>query len=133
MRYNETTNEVILMKLYQALTQIQINGQLIDTASDFTVTESLTAPLNFTPAQLTSYIDAVLKPGSRHDENNLRFVTDPGFIGENFDFLSYPLTQDLSNFEQKMQFARQIVADLNRHVAVNVDTNKTEFQIIFVD
>lgn len=121
------------MKLYQGLTQVQVNDTLADDVPNFTIKTELDRPLNFAPATLYHYIDSVLKPGSRHDENNLRYVTDAAFIGENFDFTSIPETKDYTDFEDKMKFTRNLVADLNRHVAVNIDTKKNEFQLVFVD
>ncbi|WP_179394438.1 hypothetical protein [Lacticaseibacillus absianus] len=121
------------MKLYQGLTQVHVNDNLADDAPDFTITTELDKPLNFPPSLLYHYIDAVLKPGSRHDQNNLMYVTDPAFIGENYDFTSIPETSILKDFEEKMSFARRLVADLNRHVAVNIDLAKHEFQLLFVD
>lgn len=121
------------MKLYQGLTQVQINDTMVDDEPHFTITTDLQKPLNFNPSELYHYIDSVLKPGSRHDQNNLRFVTDPAFIGENYDFTSTPFTAKLTEFEDKMAFARKVVADLNRHVSVNLDTTKHEFQLIFTD
>lgn len=120
------------MKLYQGLTQVQVNDEMADDTS-FTITTENTKPLNFSPSDLYRYVDSVLKPGSRHDQNNLLFVTDPAFIGENYDYTSIPLTAKLTDFEQKMGFARAVVADLNRHVSVNVDVQKKQFQLIFVD
>lgn len=64
------------MKLYQALTQVTLNTQMVDDLPDFQITTVLDQPLNFAPTQLYHYIDAVLKSGSRHDENNLLYVTD---------------------------------------------------------
>ncbi|WP_225049056.1 hypothetical protein [Lacticaseibacillus kribbianus] len=121
------------MKLYQGLTQVQVNEQLADDVPGFTVRTDLEKPLNFPTTLLYHYIDAVLRPGSRHDENNLLYVTDAAFIGENFDFASLTETAVLTDFESKMNFARKIVADLNRHVAVNLDTTKHEFQLLFTD
>ncbi|WP_125703851.1 hypothetical protein [Lacticaseibacillus daqingensis] len=121
------------MKLYQGLTQVHVNDALADDAPDFKITTELTKPLNFTPSLLYHYIDAVLQPGSRHDQNNLLYVTDPAFIGENFDFSSIEETHVLKDFEEKMAFARRLVADLNRHIAVNIDLTKHEFQLLFVD
>ncbi|MFD1431143.1 hypothetical protein [Lacticaseibacillus yichunensis] len=121
------------MKLYQGLTQVQVNDVLADDAPAFTITTDLQKPLNFSPDDLYHYIDSVLKPGSRHDENNLKFVTDPAFIGENYDFASIPLTAGLKDFESKMTFARKLVADLNRHISINIDITKHEFQLLFVD
>ncbi|WP_262315429.1 hypothetical protein [Lacticaseibacillus parakribbianus] len=121
------------MKLYQGLTQVQVNETLADDAPGFAITTELDKPLNFPPTLLYHYIDAVLRPGSRHDENNLLYVTDPAFIGENFDFASLSETAVLTDFESKMNFARKLVADLNRHVAVNIDVTKHEFQLLFTD
>ncbi|MCI1986826.1 MAG: hypothetical protein LKJ69_03180 [Lactobacillus sp.] len=121
------------MKLYQGLTQVQVNDTMIDDAQDFTITTELTKPLHYSPSLLYHYIDKVLKTGSRHDQNNLRFVSDPAFIGENYDFKSNPQTATITDFEDKMTFARNVVADLNRHVAVNLDTKNHEFELIFVD
>ncbi|KRM72056.1 hypothetical protein [Lacticaseibacillus brantae] len=121
------------MKLYQALTQVTLNDTMADDSPDFTITTQLTKPLGYTPSQLYHYIDAVLEPGSRHDQSNLSFVTDPVYIGENFDFKSVDFTSDLTGFEDKMAFAQYVVRDLNRHVSVNIDLTKHEYQIIFVD
>ncbi|MCX2455783.1 hypothetical protein [Lacticaseibacillus nasuensis] len=120
------------MKLYQGLTQVQVDDEMADDTT-FTITTELSKPLNFSPSDLYRYVDSVLKPGSRHDQNNLKFVTDPAFIGENYDYTSTPLTAKLTDFEQKMNFARAVVADLNRHVSVNIDTAHHEFQLLFVD
>lgn len=121
------------MKLYQGLTQVQVNDTMVDDEPHFTITTDLEKPLNYDPSALYHYIDSVLKPGSRHDENNLKFVTDPAFIGENYDFASTPLTQTLTDFESKMAFARKVVQDLNRHVSINIDIEKHEFQLLFTD
>ncbi len=79
------------MKLYQGLTQVQVNEEMADDAPDFKITTDLVKPLHYAPSELYHYLDAVLKPGSRHDQNNLKYVTDAAFIGENFDFNSVPL------------------------------------------
>ena len=76
------------MKLYQGLTQVQVNEEMADDAPDFKITTDLVKPLHYAPSELYHYLDAVLKPGSRHDQNNLKYVTDAAFIGENFDFNS---------------------------------------------
>ncbi len=64
------------MKLYQALTQVTINQVMVDDAPEFNIRTQLNQPLHFTPTELYHYIDSVLKPGSRHDQNNLKFVAD---------------------------------------------------------
>ena len=102
------------MKLYQGLTQVQVNEEMADDAPDFKITTDLVKPLHYAPSELYHYLDAVLKPGSRHDQNNLKYVTDAAFIGENFDFNSVPFTAKLKDFEAKMAFARNLVSDLNR-------------------
>lgn len=121
------------MKLYQGLTQVQVNNTMIDDTPDYVITTELTRPLNYPPSLLYHYIDAVLKPGSRHDENNLKYVTDPAFIGENYDFSTVAQTASITDFEGKMAFARKVVEDLNRHVAINLDTHAQQFELIFVD
>jgi hypothetical protein len=121
------------MKLYQALTQVTINDALVDDAPDFTIKTDLVAPLHFTPSELYHYIDSVLKPGSRHDQNNLSFVTDAAFIAENYDFTVFAAQSKFFDFEAKMKAARSIVTDLNRHVSVNIDCKQREYQIQFVD
>ena len=68
---------MIVLKLYQSLTQVQINEQFAGQASGYKLTTTLDKPLNYDPTILYQYLDTVLKPGSRHDENNLRYVTDP--------------------------------------------------------
>ncbi len=122
-----------MLKLYQGLTQVQVNDTMISDAHDFTITTELTKPLHYSPNLLYRYIDHVLKAGSRHDENNLKYVSDPAFIGENYDFKSDPETANISDFEDKMTFARNVVEDLNRHVAINLDTKQNRFELIFVD
>ncbi|MHA3066889.1 hypothetical protein [Lacticaseibacillus saniviri] len=121
------------MKLYQGLTQVTLNTEMADDSPNYTITTQLTAPLHYTPSELYHYIDAVLRAGSRHDENNLRFVTDAAFIAENYDFDKVAFTAKLTDFEDKMAFARNIVADLNRHISINIDLDKHEYQLIFVD
>lgn len=121
------------MKLYQALTQVTVDDAMIDDAPDFTIKTKLTAPLHFTPSELYHYIDSVLRPGSRHDENNLNFVSDAAFIAENYDFAIFAAKSNFFDFEAKMKAARSIVADLNRHVSVNLNTRTHAFEIQFVD
>lgn len=121
------------MKLYQGLTQVQVNEEMADDTPDFTITTDLPKPLHYSPSELYHYLDAVLKPGSRHDQNNLKYVTDAAFIGENFDFNSIPYTAKLKDFEEKMAFARNLVSDLNRHVSVNLNTKSHTFELLFVD
>ncbi|ARY92156.1 MULTISPECIES: hypothetical protein [Lacticaseibacillus] len=121
------------MKLYQGLTQVQVNEEMADDAPDFNITTDLVKPLHYSPSELYRYLDAVLKPGSRHDQNNLKYVTDAAFIGENFDFNSVPFTAKLKDFESKMAFARNLVSDLNRHVSVNINTKDHAFELLFVD
>ncbi|EEN79650.1 hypothetical protein Q777_GL002591 [Lacticaseibacillus rhamnosus DSM 20021 = JCM 1136 = NBRC 3425] len=122
-----------ILKLYQGLTQVQVNEEMADDAPDFKITTDLVKPLHYAPSELYHYLDAVLKPGSRHDQNNLKYVTDAAFIGENFDFNSVPFTAKLKDFEAKMAFARNLVSDLNRHVAVNINTQDHTFELLFVD
>ena len=121
------------MKLYQGLTQVQINVEFSGEANGYKITTTLEKPLNYEPAILYQYLDAVLKPGSRHDQNNFRYVTDPGFIGENYDYQSVPFTSHMTDFDEKMAFARKLVADLNRHLSVNVKPADSEIELIFVD
>ncbi|MCD2255569.1 hypothetical protein FHQ08_02430 [Lactobacillus sp. CC-MHH1034] len=121
------------MKLYQALTQVTINGALIDAYTDFKVQALLKQPLNYTPKQLFTYINSVLAPGSFHMENNLRFVTDPSFISSNYDFQSNALTADITTFEDKVAFSQKVVADLNRHLSVNIDFSSKTCQLQFTD
>ncbi|WP_040536168.1 hypothetical protein [Schleiferilactobacillus shenzhenensis] len=121
------------MKLYQALTQVTIADTMIDDVADYQVHTVLRTPLHFTPRQIYHYIDAVLKPGARHDENNLRFVTDASFIAMHYDYQQTDFTAHAKTFDDKVTFAHQIVTDLNRHCSVNVDPEKKIFQIIFVD
>ena len=122
-----------ILKLYQGLTQVQVNEEMADDAPDFKITTDLVKPLHYAPSELYHYLDAVLKPGSRHDQNNLKYVTDAAFIGENFDFNSVPFTAKMKDFEAKMAFARNLVSDLNRHVAVNINTQDHTFELLFVD
>ena len=56
------------MKLYQGLTQVQINEEFAGEANGYKITTTLEKPLNYEPAILYQYLDAVLKPGSRHDQ-----------------------------------------------------------------
>lgn len=121
------------MKLYQALTQVTLNNQMVDDLPDFIIKAILEKPLTFSPSMLYHYIDTVLKTGSRHDENNLKFVTDAIFITENFNFKATDFEQYAQSFEERVTLARQIVTDLNRHVSVNLDLTQHEFQLIFVD
>lgn len=121
------------MKLYQALTQVTIDETMIDDNPAYTITTDLQKPLHFTPSELYHYIDSVLRPGSRHDQNNLSFVTDAAFIAENYDFAAFAANKGLFKFEAKMKAARHIVTDLNRHVTVNLDTKAQHFQLVFVD
>ncbi|GAF38741.1 hypothetical protein FC83_GL002008 [Agrilactobacillus composti DSM 18527 = JCM 14202] len=121
------------MKLYQALTQITLDDHLIDAYTEYTVTVQAKSPLNYTPEELYSYIDSVLAPGSFHEENNLRFVSDPSFISSNYDFNANPFTAQFTAFEDKVAFSQKVVDDLNRHLSVNIDGDKHEFQLIFVD
>ena len=39
----------------------------------------------------------------------------------------------MKDFEAKMAFARNLVSDLNRHVAVNINTQDLTFELLFVD
>lgn len=121
------------MKLYQALTQIQIEDVLPDDAPNWKIVSLTDQPLNHSTSVLYHYLDAVLRPGAKHTENNLAYVTDPAFIGENFNFKSIAETAELPDFEAKMQFARTLVADLNRHLGVNFDPKSHEFQLHFAD
>ncbi len=121
------------MKLYQALTQVTVNTNTVDDIPEFTISTKLTQPLHFTPSELYHYIDSVLRAGSRHDQNNLKFVTDAAFIAENYDFAVFAAQNNFFNFEAKMEGARDIVTDLNRHVSVNIDLQKHEYQLNFVD
>ncbi|KRM24265.1 hypothetical protein [Latilactobacillus graminis] len=121
------------MKLYQALTQVTLNTNLVNDLPDFQITPILSQPLNFSPTQLYHYIDAVLKSGSRHDENNLLYVTDAIFITENYHFQQTEFAVSAESFEDRITLARKIVADLNRHVSVNLDLTHHVFQLIFVD
>lgn len=121
------------MKLYQALTQVTINTTMVDDDPEYTTSTKLTKPLHFTPSELYHYIDSVLKPGSRHDQNNLKFVADAAFIAENYDFAVFAAQNRFFNFEAKMEAARDLVTDLNRHVSVNIDPQQHEYQLIFVD
>ena len=118
---------VIVLKLYQSLTQVQINEQFAGQASGYKLTTTLD------PTILYQYLDTVLKPGSRHDENNLRYVTDPGYIGENFNYQSVPFTSHMTEFDEKMAFARKLVADLNRHLSVNIKPEDETIELVFVD
>ncbi|MEJ1344052.1 hypothetical protein QY882_02005 [Latilactobacillus sakei] len=121
------------MKLYQALTQVTLNAQMVDDLVGFQIKPILEKPLNFDPTDLYHYIDTTLKAGSRHDENNLLFVTDAIFITENFNFKGTVFEAYAQSFEERVTLAHQIVADLNRHVSVNIDLAKHEFQLVFVD
>lgn len=121
------------MKLYQALTQVTLNNQMVDDLPDFSIQVILEKPLNYAPTTLYHYIDAALKSGSRHDENNLKLVTDAIFITENFSFKDTDFEQAAQSFEARVTLARKIVADLNRHVSVNLDLKARAFQLIFVD
>lgn len=121
------------MKLYQALTQVTIDNHLIDTYPNHTVVVQATRPLNYQPAELYAYIESVLAPGSFHQENNLRYVTDPSFISSNYDFTANQFTKQFTAFEDKVAFSQKVVADLNRHLTINIDQDKKEVQLIFVD
>ncbi|WP_127848473.1 hypothetical protein [Lacticaseibacillus hulanensis] len=121
------------MKLYQALTQVTINSSMVDDAPSFTIKTFLNQPLHFTPSELYHYIDSVLKPGSRHDQNNLKYVADAAFITENYNFKLFAAKNQMYTFEAKMEAARDLVTDLNRHVSVNLDLSKQEYQLLFVD
>gem|GEM_PF-452725 len=121
------------LKLYQGLIQVQVNEEMADDAPDFNITTDLVKPLHYSPSELYRYLDAFLNPGSRNDQNNLKYVTDAAFIGENFDFNSVPFTAKLKDFEFKMAFARNLVSDLNRHVSVNINTKDHAFELLFVD
>lgn len=121
------------MKLYQALTQVTINQVMVDDAPEFNIRTQLNQPLHFTPTELYHYIDSVLKPGSRHDQNNLKFVADAAFIAENYDFSVFAAQNRFYNFEAKMEAARYLVTDLNRHVSVNLNLDTREYQLLFVD
>lgn len=121
------------MKLYQALTQVTIDNHLLDTYTDFKVTTQLKLPLNYAPEELYAYIESVLAPGSFHTQNNLRYVTDPSFISSNFDFQGNPFTAQFQAFEDKVAFAQKVVADLNRHLSINLDLEHRSFQLNFVD
>lgn len=121
------------MKLYQGLTQVQINEQFAGQATGYKLSTTLDKPLNYDPTILYQYLDTVLKPGSRHDENNLRYVTDPGYIGENFNYQSVPFTSHMTEFDEKMAFARKLVADLNRHLSVNIKPEDETIELVFVD
>jgi hypothetical protein len=124
---------VIVLKLYQSLTQVQINEQFAGQATGYKLSTALDKPLNYDPTILYQYLDTVLKPGSRHDENNLRYVTDPGYIGENFNYQSVPFTLHMTEFDEKMAFARKLVADLNRHLSVNIKPEDETIELVFVD
>ena len=39
----------------------------------------------------------------------------------------------MTDFDEKMAFARKLVADLNRHLSVNVKPADSEIELIFVD
>ena len=121
------------MKLYQALTQVTVNGIMVDDDPGFHIVTNFQKPLNFDPDTLYHYIDSVLKSGSRHDENNLKYVSDAAFISENFNYNQHAFSQNVKTFDDKITFARSVVADLNRHLSVNLDFSKKEFQLIFVD
>ena len=121
------------MKLYQGLTQVQINEEFAGEASGYKITTTLDKPLNYEPTILYQYLDTVLRPGSRHDQNNLRYENDPAFIGENFDYQSVPFTSHMTDFDEKMAFARKLVADLNRHLSVNIKPADAEIELVFVD
>lgn len=121
------------MKLYQALTQITIDTKMIDTATNFKLVMEADHKPHYPAKQLYAYIESVLRPGSRHDQNNLAFVTDAAFIAENYDFTVFAADMHAFNLEDKLGVARNIVADLNRHVSVNIDTKRHEVQMLFVN
>ncbi|KRN29046.1 hypothetical protein IV38_GL001262 [Lactobacillus selangorensis] len=121
------------MKLYQALTQITIDDVMVDDNPTFTIETQLQKPLHFSPDLLFHYIDAVLKPGSRHDENNLNYVSNASFITENFEYSKYDFSKSLKDFDDRVEFARNVVADLTRHVTINIDLEKRQFQLKFSD
>ena len=51
----------------------------------------------------------------------------------NYDYQSVPFTSHMTDFDEKMAFARKLVADLNRHLSVNVKPADSEIELIFVD
>ncbi|KAF0392752.1 hypothetical protein GBO69_07450 [Pediococcus pentosaceus] len=107
------------MKLYQSLTQVQINEQFAGQATGYKLSTTLDKPLNYDPTILYQYLDTVLKPGSRH--------------GENFNYQSVPFTLHMTEFDEKMAFARKLVADLNRHLSVNIKPEDETIELVFVD
>lgn len=121
------------MKLYQALTQVTIDNHLVDSYTNYTVTTQATRPLNYQPSDLYAYVESVLAPGSFHQENNLRYVTDPSFISSNYDFHANEFTAQFTAFEDKVAFSQKVVDDLSRHLTINIDEDKHELQLIFVD
>ena len=54
---------VIVLKLYQSLTQVQINEQFAGQATGYKLSTTLDKPLNYDPTILYQYLDTVLKPG----------------------------------------------------------------------
>lgn len=121
------------MKLYQALTQITINTNMIDDEPDYQLVIKADRAPHYPASKLYAYIESVLRPGSRHDQNNLAFVTDAAFIAENYDFTVFAADMHAFNLEDKLGVARNIVADLNRHVSVNFDTKHEEVQLLFAN
>ena len=121
------------MKLYQALTQVTVNAQYLNDSDTYRIETKLKKPLHFSTNQLYQYINTVLRPGSRHDQNNLSFVVDAAFIAENYDFTAFAANNTLFTLEDKVAAARSIVADLNRHVSVNIDDEDRVVELLFVD
>lgn len=60
-------------------------------------------------------------------------MTDPGYIGENFNYQSVPFTSHMTEFDEKMAFARKLVADPNRHLSVNIKPEDETIEQVFVD
>lgn len=81
------------MKLYTGLTTVQVHEEMADDAPDLQNYTDSVKPLHYAPTELVLYLDAVLKPGSRHDTKHLKYDSDAAYFGENFDLHSVPFTE----------------------------------------
>ena len=43
------------------------------------------------------------------------------------------VTSHMTEFDEKMAFARKLVADLNRHLSVNIKPEDETIELVFVD
>ncbi len=121
------------VKLYQALTQVTLNNELVGQASTFHTTLDTAKPLTNDLPTLYHYIDSVLKAGANHKDNNLQYVTDHIFILENFNFSAHEFTRQLTTPDTQADFAYHLVQDLNRHLTINLDLPNQEIQLLFVE